>query len=154
MRMGLPHDVVLVEVPRPKAHCVEPVLLAMAVSGHKLGVGSSLNCLARHAAPKRIGTPGDNVEQASGHGPKSVREDATEPPSHLALGRSGVATSALIELPVPRRGLGVVEIGPLVTGRSGDRDRPAGCILRLLVGESARCCAVQLTRSSCDADFT
>ncbi len=86
MRMGLPRHVVLVEVPRPKAHCVEPVLLPMAVSGHSLSVGSSLSRLAHHATANRIGTPGDSVEQASGHGPESVREDATVAPSQLGAG--------------------------------------------------------------------
>ena len=86
MRMGLPRHVVLVEVPRPKAHCVEPVLLSMACKR------AQPRCeLLLSAGSLDLRHPTDSVprstesEQASGHGPESVGEDATRAP--VATGR-------------------------------------------------------------------
>ena len=80
MRARLPQHVVPVEVPRPKAHHVEPVLPSMSVSGHCLNMRPCLSCLAR----RYVAPPGDKAEQARGHGSKSVREYSNEPASPWA----------------------------------------------------------------------
>ncbi len=112
-------------MPRPKAHRLEPVLPSMSVSGHRLAMGPVLSHLAqRHAAP-----PGDEAEQAQGHGSKCVRKY-----SNIALGvdRCAVPTAVLVEPgPAPRTRYGSDR--PARAGPSGppcSGDRPTESVLR------------------------
>lgn len=124
-RVRLPQHVVPVEVPRSKAHRVQPVLPSMSVSGHRLAMRPVLSRLARrYAAP-----PGDEAEHAQGHSSKSVREY-----SNVALGvdRRVVPTAVLVEPgPAPRTPYGsdrAVRAGP--SGPICSGDQPAESVLR------------------------
>jgi hypothetical protein len=109
MRVLLLQQVAPVEVPRSKAHRVEPVRPSMSVGGHSLTMCSILSRLARrHAA-----TPGENAEQARGHGSKSVREHFKEPASAWAW--TDVRFRPLFSWNlVPYWGHGMAQIGPFV----------------------------------------
>jgi hypothetical protein len=68
MRVLLPQHIVPVEVPRPKAHRVEPVLPSMSVSGHGRAVLFLCRLARRHAATRRQRNAGSRawLEECTG----------------------------------------------------------------------------------------
>ena len=113
MRMPFPCYVVPVEMPRPKAHRMEPVLLSMSVSGHSLGMGSFSQPLRPTRGASELGTQATKrsrlegmVRRVYGNGSMSLCHPG-------GVNRCAVPAADLVEL-VPGLGLGVGEIGPFV----------------------------------------
>ena len=103
-----------VEVPRPKTHRVEPVLLSMSVGGHSLARCSFPSRLARYSA-----TPGDNQSRLEGMVRRVYGNTSTSPRRPM-----GVVTKfrPLISWNlVPRRGFGMARERPVraTPGRGG-----------------------------------
>jgi hypothetical protein len=123
--MPLPCYVVPVEMPRPKAHRVEPVLLSMSVSGHSLGMSAFSQPFRPTRGAAEFGTQVTKrsrlegmVRRVYGNGSRSL--------CHPGGGNRCPVPAADLEELVPGLGLGVGVIGSVRPDRRGGMsgDRP------------------------------